>query len=95
MSGASSTTKVLSVVVVETCANESREAKSKKAAAPKKMRRSEGRGGLIVDEYEAIEYVTVTESAMCGEIELAVATTAKATLRKPVGRSRRIFRIQK
>ena len=68
MSGASSTTKVFSSVALETCANESREVRSKKAAAAKRMRSSNGRGGLIVDEYEAIEYVTVTESAMCGEI---------------------------
>lgn len=42
------------------------------------MRGSNGRG-LIGDEYEAIKYVTFTENAMCGEIGLEVATTAKAT----------------
>ena len=44
----------------------------------KKIRKSKGRGRAI-DENEAIEYVTVIENAMCGEIEPAVATIAKAT----------------
>ena len=43
-----------------------------------KMRGSKGLG-LSEDEYGAIEYVTCYRSAMCGEIEPAVATKVGAT----------------